>query len=68
MVILMLFQAFLAIANFIKGTYLNKVSIKIRLALNHQVGAIHTRVEKKGFRDGARCRKQFIELLIGAVV
>ena len=47
----MLFQAFRAIANFIKGAYLNKVSIKIRAALNHQVGAIHIRVEKKGFRD-----------------
>ena len=68
MVILILFQAFRAITNFIKGAYLNEVSIKIRAALNHQVGAIHIRVEKKGFRDGARCRKQFIEFLIGAVL
>ena len=64
----MLFQAFRATANFIEGAYLNKDGIKICAALNHQVGAIHIRVEKKGFRDGARCRKQFIEFLIGAVL
>ena len=64
----MFFQAFRAIANFIKGAYLNKVSIKIRAAFNHQLSTIHIRVEKKGFRDGARCRKQFIEFLLGAVL
>ena len=64
----MLFQAFRAIANFIKGAYLNKVSIKIRTAFNHQLGTIHIRVEQKGFRDDARCRKQFIDFLIGAIL
>ena len=64
----MLFKAFRAIANFIKAAYLNKVSIKIRPAFNHQLGTIHIRVEQKGSRDGARCRKPFTEFLIGAIL